>query len=150
MTSLSNIKEDYCQVCLRSTRSLTVKFITKATKQGSLTVCYQCRDKYIKYIRAGDHDKSEKSLQDFVTDMDYASDSISIHNIHGDHMQKSGLPDVMGVVNGRPIAFELKRFPNYLSSLQKHTLQSFRQAGGESFVIFTEDQAADIVKECIS
>lgn len=50
-----------------------------------------------------------------------------------------GVPDLIGCVNGRFFAWELKVGDNKASMLQKHTLKLISKAGGEASVITPEN-----------
>lgn len=55
--------------------------------------------------------------------------------IHGDQYQPSGVPDLLCCVEGRFVAFEVKRPGEEPTPLQLYTIGEIRQAGGIAEVV---------------
>jgi len=50
--------------------------------------------------------------------------------VHGGGFQRSGVPDIIGVIDGRFFAIEAKTVDGVLSKLQEVTLEDIRRCGG--------------------
>ncbi len=62
------------------------------------------------------------------------------YKVHGESMQQSGLPDIIGSWNGRFIAMEIKTEKGKLSQLQEYTLNEIQsRGGGIAIVVFGWD-----------
>lgn len=62
-------------------------------------------------------------------------------NIHGGStFTRAGLPDIIGVYNGRFVAFEVKRPGGRLTELQNACLKKLRAAGAVAEVVYSRDQ----------
>lgn len=48
----------------------------------------------------------------------------------------SGIPDILGCLNGRMFAIELKVLPNKVTHLQEHVIANIRAAGGIAGVCY--------------
>lgn len=65
---------------------------------------------------------------------------------HGSPVVTRGLPDIIGVYNGRYIAFEVKRdSTGKPTELQEFRMKEIRTAGGVAVLIYTADQAIAIL-----
>lgn len=66
--------------------------------------------------------------------------------IHGSPFQIAGIPDILGCYRGRFIAFEVKRDASGRPTpLQQHMMEKIRAAGGFATLIFTAEQALDLL-----
>jgi Holliday junction resolvase len=67
--------------------------------------------------------------------------------IHGSPMQLAGIPDIIGVYHGRFVAFEVKRDATKKpTALQAYTIHKIRDAGGIALVIYTAEQAMQVLQ----
>ncbi len=58
---------------------------------------------------------------------------------------KAGIPDIIGVVNGKFIALEVKAVNGHPSELQKRNIKLINQAGGYARIVYPKD--FEILKE---
>ena len=58
----------------------------------------------------------------------------------------SGLPDIISIINGKFVGFELKLKGNYPSRNQKETHKKIKQAGGEVYIIHNLKELANAVE----
>ena len=69
--------------------------------------------------------------------------------IHGGPMQAAGIPDLIGCVEGRFVALEVKlpggKHP--VSPLQTQVLRQIKRAGGVARVVTSEEDALSILSE---
>lgn len=62
------------------------------------------------------------------------------YKVHGGSVfQQSGIPDIIGVVNGRFIALELKAEEGKPSELQKRAVRLINSAGGYGKIVYPKD-----------
>lgn len=66
--------------------------------------------------------------------------------IHGGSMQQAGLPDIIGVSNGRFFAMEVKQPGNVATPLQVRTLNAITDAGGYARIVLTDGPVEEVVK----
>jgi len=69
--------------------------------------------------------------------------------VHGSPMQSAGIPDLVGVIDGRFVALEVK-LPDgshRLTPLQAATIGRIRQAGGIAFEVDSVEQAIALLDE---
>lgn len=68
--------------------------------------------------------------------------------VHGSAQQGAGISDIIGCIHGRFVAFEVKRIDgnHKLSPRQKYFLEKVANAGGISAVIYTPDEAIEILE----
>lgn len=52
---------------------------------------------------------------------------------------KSGVPDIIGVINGKFIALEVKAAKGHPSVLQKRNIKLINQAGGYARIVYPKD-----------
>jgi len=64
--------------------------------------------------------------------------------IHGGPSQR-GIPDILGCYNGKFFAFEVKMPKGKLTELQAHNIDKIRESGGIAKVIYSVEEAIDIV-----
>ena len=66
---------------------------------------------------------------------------------HGGPYQKAGLPDIVGVYQGKFIGIEIKcpGKEDTLTDLQKKTLEKISKAGGVAFMATSPQQIAEIM-----
>ena len=57
----------------------------------------------------------------------------------------SGIPDILGCLDGKMFAFELKDDKGKASLLQENTIDKIRKAGGTAWVIRTVEEALKIL-----
>lgn len=57
----------------------------------------------------------------------------------------SGIPDILGCLDGKMFAFELKDDEGEASLLQENTIDKIRKAGGTAWVIRTVEEALKIL-----
>lgn len=60
---------------------------------------------------------------------------------------KRGIPDIIGVMNGKFIAIELKVKGRKPSTLQKVTLNRIEKNGGEAYVAWSLKEVIDIIEK---
>jgi Holliday junction resolvase len=74
-----------------------------------------------------------------------------IYKTHGGPMQKKGLPDIVGCINGRFIAIEVKvpGRENTLTEIQKLNLEQIEASGGLAFMSTSVEHSVDTVKAYI-
>lgn len=58
---------------------------------------------------------------------------------HGDRFSKVGTPDILGCVNGRFVAVEVKGENGKPSELQLHHIEQIKKAGGVAFILYPKD-----------
>ena len=68
--------------------------------------------------------------------------------VHVSRFQSSGIPDLVGWVDGVPFAFETKRpgEEHAVTKIQRKTHAEMRKAGVNVFVISSKQAAVDMVK----
>ena len=64
---------------------------------------------------------------------------------HGGAYDTAGLPDIVCCVNGRFIAFEVKRANGKLSKLQEVTIQRIKEAKGEAYKVTSAEEVQSIL-----
>lgn len=65
--------------------------------------------------------------------------------IHGSSFQKPGIPDMLIVVDGRPVFIEIKRPGGRPTALQQLVMQQIRDAGGTAEVVWSLDDAKRVI-----
>ena len=65
---------------------------------------------------------------------------------HGGQFGTAGLPDIIACINGRFVAFEVKRPGGRLTKLQETMLQRIKNAKGEAFKVTSIDEVKEILK----
>ena len=61
---------------------------------------------------------------------------------------RQGIPDITCIVNGRYYGFEVKRpFIGKLSKIQKETIDLLNKAGAKAYVVTSEKEVAEILKD---
>lgn len=70
------------------------------------------------------------------------------YKTHGGPMQKRGIPDIMGCIDGKFVAIEVKvpGKENTLSELQKEALEQISNAGGLAFMSTSVEDTISTVK----
>lgn len=63
--------------------------------------------------------------------------------VHGEAMQKRGIPDLICCYEGRFVALEVKDKGNFATPLQRYELARIAKAGGEQAVVYS---VADVEK----
>lgn len=58
----------------------------------------------------------------------------------------AGIPDVIGVYEGKFFAFEIKNEKGKTSKLQEYVIQQLREAGGEAYVVHSVSEVKQIIK----
>ena len=61
-------------------------------------------------------------------------------------MFTSGIPDILGVLEGKFIAIELKVGKNKPTKLQLHTVEKIRKAGGLADVCWSLEEVKEVLK----
>lgn len=59
--------------------------------------------------------------------------------VWGGGYQKSGIPDIIAVINGKFIALELKAPNGKASELQKRNIRLINECGGYGFILYPKD-----------
>lgn len=59
--------------------------------------------------------------------------------VFGNAYQRSGIPDIVGCVNGRMFGIEVKAANGRPSPLQLHELEGIRRAGGRTWILYPKD-----------
>lgn len=69
--------------------------------------------------------------------------------VHGHPGQTRGLPDIIGVYQGRFVGLEVKvpHRKDRVTELQAYTLEQIRQAGGVGEVVTSVQDALDIISQ---
>lgn len=67
--------------------------------------------------------------------------------IHGGPFQVSGIPDLLGCVDGRFIALEVKRPGNKPTVRQLYVIQALKDNGAVAGVVYSPEDALAILKE---
>ena len=57
----------------------------------------------------------------------------------------NGLPDIIAIINGRYVGFELKLKGKYPSKTQRATHEAIKKAGGEVYIIHDLNELKEIV-----
>ena len=65
--------------------------------------------------------------------------------IHGNGLMEVGTPDLLVVQNGRAIWFETKVGKNKLTRIQQRRLEQWQDAGAFAVVVYTLDEALDVL-----
>jgi hypothetical protein len=66
--------------------------------------------------------------------------------MHGNPMQRRGLPDIIGCYLGRYVSFEVKRdAEGKATPLQAYTMKRIRTEGGVSILIHSVEQALAVI-----
>lgn len=65
--------------------------------------------------------------------------------VHGSPLQIAGIPDIIGCYRGRFVAFEVKRPGGKATKLQAYTMMKIREAGGVTSLIYSADDACQII-----
>ena len=60
----------------------------------------------------------------------------------------NGLPDIIAIINGRFVGFELKLKGKYPSKVQRQTHKQIEKAGGKVYIIRDLNELKDAVEEC--
>lgn len=69
--------------------------------------------------------------------------------VHGGPFQKAGVPDLVGCVEGRFFALEVKEPGEEPTKLQAETMKKIRLAGGTSYPVETPEEAVAIVRAAL-
>ena len=66
--------------------------------------------------------------------------------VHGDPMQKRGVPDFLLCINGKFVAIEFKifRYGLKITPLQEHEIDKIHKAGGIALVVFRRERDGKI------
>jgi len=69
--------------------------------------------------------------------------------VHGHPGQTRGLPDIIGVYQGRFVGLEVKvsHRKNRVTELQRYTLEQIRKAGGVGEVVTSVQEALDVISQ---
>lgn len=59
--------------------------------------------------------------------------------VWGGGYQKSGVPDILGVIEGKFIAIELKASNGKASELQKRNIKLINECGGYGVILYPKD-----------
>lgn len=70
-----------------------------------------------------------------------------IFKTHGGPFQRAGIPDLIGCINGRFVAIEVKQPGKKATKLQEYTLGLIKKAGGISFVSDDKDYTIKVLKK---
>lgn len=65
--------------------------------------------------------------------------------LHGGPMQRSGLPDLLVLLDGRAVFLEVKRPGEQATPLQVHTLRLLRVVGAVAEVVTSVEEACRVV-----
>ena len=104
--------------------------------------------------------KESELTHRFITELKKQIPLIWYSKIHGDPMQKRGIPDFLMCINGKFVAIEFKifRYRLNITPLQQHEMDKIRKAGGIALVVFRRerdgkicflDREYDSIKECV-
>ena len=61
--------------------------------------------------------------------------------LHGSAWQQPGLPDILAIIDGRTVFFEVKRPGGVVSAIQRVVHERIRAAGGEVHVVRSLEEA---------
>lgn len=73
-----------------------------------------------------------------------------LFKVHGDEFMRSGLPDIVGCVQGLFFGLEIKNPGEEPSELQRHELTQIKKAGGISAVVFEPEDAVELVRAAVA
>jgi len=66
---------------------------------------------------------------------------------HGGFGGNAGIPDIIGVMNGRFIAFEIKaKQSSPVSKLQEYNIKKIRENGGEAYIVWDFKMLKQLIK----
>lgn len=63
--------------------------------------------------------------------------------VHGSMYQRSGVPDIIGCINGRFVGIEVKRPGGVVSKLQEYHIAQINKTGGAAFVAYSLDDVKE-------
>lgn len=66
--------------------------------------------------------------------------------VHGGWFQRAGLPDIVGVLNGRFVALEVKRPGNGPTELQTYTIEKLQAAGAVAEVVYSVEDTKVVLR----
>jgi Holliday junction resolvase len=69
------------------------------------------------------------------------------YNLHGSGWVGSGRPDIVGCLNGRFVAIEVKKPGEVPTKIQQFELMEFRDAGAIAFVATSADEVRQILQD---
>lgn len=72
------------------------------------------------------------------------------YKIQGNEFQVSGIPDLIGCVQGLFFGFEVKEPGEVASEVQEYEIDQIRINGGTSCVVITPKEAEDVVRAVIA
>lgn len=87
----------------------------------------------------------EKTIVRHITDGLKATPRCFFFKTLGGHGQRAGLPDLIGVIDGRMFGLEIKRPGLKATPLQAATLVRIRDAGGIGEVVTSWDEAREVL-----
>jgi hypothetical protein len=70
--------------------------------------------------------------------------------IHGNEYMRAGLPDLIGCVEGRFFAFEVKIDPRLATELQLQEIKWINEAGGIAAVVTSSAQAIQLIRQALA
>lgn len=73
-----------------------------------------------------------------------------VFKVHGSEMMMAGLPDLIVCAHGLFIGLEVKMPGEKPSNIQTHVHGKIRAAGGVARVVYTPQQALDIIDETLT
>jgi len=66
--------------------------------------------------------------------------------VHGGPLQKSGMPDIMTVKDGRTMWLEVKRPGGRITRLQFYRMEELREAGHEGWFVKSLEECQDVIE----
>jgi|SRR5688500_6465439 len=69
--------------------------------------------------------------------------------IHGGPFQRSGIPDLLGFVDGLFFGFEVKRDGEHPTALQANTIAVINTRGATACVVRTPEEAVNVVNDTL-
>lgn len=66
---------------------------------------------------------------------------------HGGYGGNAGVPDIIGVIQGRFIALEIKKNQSSrVTKLQEYNIKQIRRHGGEAFIVWDFQKLKELIK----
>jgi hypothetical protein len=140
-----------CQACFKVGGKLTAHHIVRFSKEPKLrlkvsngvTLCKDCHGDY--HRSEAVIGQKESALQAKVMKFLLSEPGCHALNVHGSAFQTKGTPDIVAVVAGRAVFFELKVMPNFVSPIQKHSMRQWSESGAICRVAWSLDEVISIV-----
>lgn len=87
----------------------------------------------------------ESQIQHSIINRLKREQGLWLMNVHGDEMQRAGIPDIIGCYFGRLFGLEIKAPGGVVSEIQKYELRKIANAGGKAAVVESVQDALDVL-----